>query len=192
MDKEYSSYIAAQWADRKNSQKSQKAHRQQAKAELTKTEMQFGSIPTPKKVQFKRPRPPTTPKSAKVLDMKQNNGSAKKACIASPRKPITHSSLCRTGGKAKNMRRRMSLAKLRRGVVPSAGTAGASPHLTRTLSQKSSPNSSKGSGKLVESLNFPSNSGVFELNNDTYRDFSQGIDFKARSSCIPTSLKFNN
>ena len=186
MDKEYSNVIAAQWSARRNTQKVRKASRLQAKADLIKTEMKFGSTPTPKKVNFKRPRPPTTPKNASVQDIKQSNGSAKKLCFNSPRKPITHSSLSRTGGKARNMRKRMSLAKLRHAAV--ATPALINPHVTRTLSSKGSPNSTKGSDKTE--FNFPAYSGVQEINNASYRDFSKGIDFKARSSCIPTIIRF--
>ena len=186
LDKEYSSVVAAQWTERRNTHKVQKASRLQAKADLIKTEMKFGSTPTPKKVNFKRPRPPTTPKITKVLDMKQCNGSAKKLCFSSPRKPITHSSLSRTGGKARNMRKRMSLAKLRH----VATTAAINPHITRTLSSKGSPNSTKVSDKTTDSLKFPAYSDILDVKNASYRGFSEGIDFKARSSCIPTNIQF--
>ncbi|KAI6660492.1 Protein regulator of cytokinesis 1-like [Oopsacas minuta] len=189
LDKEYTSVIADQWAERKNTQKVQKASRQQAKADLIKTEMKFGSTPTPKKVNFKRPRPLATPKNAKVIDVKQSNGSAKKLCFGSPRKPITHSSLSRTGGKAKNMRRRMSLAKLRHAAGVTRTPV--SPHVTHTLSSKGSPNSTtRTTDKSNESVNFPSYTGLIEVNNASYNQFSQGIDFKARSSCIPTNIDF--
>ena len=184
LDKEYTSVIADQWAERKNTHRVQKATRQQAKANLIKTEMKFGSTPTPKKVAFKRPHPITTPKNAKVLDLKQTNSSAKKLCFGSPRKPITHSSLSRTGDKAKNIRRRMSLAKLRQTAASSSTAPRMSPHATRTLSSKGSPNSSRATDKTTESVNFPTYSGLLE-NNGSYADFSHGIDYKARSSCIP-------
>ena len=185
LDKEYTSVIADQWAERKKTRKVQKASRQQAKADLQKTEMKFGSTPTPKKVAFKRPRPITTPKNAKVLELKQSNCSAKKLCFGSPRKPITHSSLSRTGGKAKNIRRRMSLAKLRQASATSSTGPRISPHATRTLSSRMSPSSSRCTDKTTESVNFPTYSGLLE-NNGSYADFSLGIDYKARSSCIPT------
>ena len=188
MDKDYSNVITAQWLDRRNTQKVQKASRLQAKADLIKTEMKFGSTPTPKKVNFKRPRPPTTPKIAKVQDLKHSNGSAKKLCFGSPRKPITHSSLSRTGGKARNMRKRMSLAKLRHAAV--LPTAPLSLHATRTLSSKGTPDTTKSSERTSETINFPTSSDLIEINNASYHGFSEGIGFKSRSSCIPTNIQF--